>query len=275
VPSSFFPACRVGVIGGLGNAAGATFIEWRETGVLQQEARMHTATTAITYGKLSDPELAQRIASGDKGAFELMMRRHNQILYRTARSILRDDAEAEDAVQEAYLLAYRGMGGFRGEAKLSTWLVRIVVNEAISRGRKRGRAAEIIQLGGEAPEDEETVEGNMNETLPEQPEHAAQRAQARRLLEAKIDALPDAFRTVFVLRAVEELSVEEVAAALGIPEATVRSRFFRARGLLREALSKEIDLAYGDAFAFAGARCDRIVAGVMAKLEESGNASRS
>jgi len=230
---------------------------------------MQTATAAIAYDKLSDLELAQRIASGDKHAFELLMRRHNQILYRTARSILKDDAEAEDAVQEAWLLAYRAIGNFRGDAKLSTWLVRIVVNEAISRGRKRSRGAEVIQLSGEPQEDRESAEGSMDETLPEQPEGAAQRAQTRRLLESKIDELPDAFRTVFVLRALEELSVEESAVALGIPEATVRSRFFRARGLLREALSKEIDLAYGDAFAFAGARCDRIVAGVMAKLEEN------
>jgi len=231
---------------------------------------MQPATEAIAYGKLTDPELAQRISAGDKQAFELLMRRHNQILYRTARSILKDEAEAEDAVQEAYLLAYRGMSGFRGDAKLSTWLVRIVVNQAIARARRRKRGAEIIQLSGETREDSEAAEGNMNETLPEQPEAAAERAQTRQLLESKIDELPDAFRTVFVLRALEELSVEESAAALGIPEATVRSRFFRARGLLREALSKEIDLAYGDAFAFAGARCDRIVAGVMAKLEESG-----
>jgi len=234
------------------------------------------ATAAIAYGKLTDLELAQRIAAGDKGAFELLMRRNNQMLYRTARSILKDEAEAEDAVQEAYLLAYRGMSGFRGDAKLSTWLVRIVVNEAIGRARKRSRGAEIIQLGGETQEDREAVEGNMDDALPEQPEGAARRAQTRRLLEAKIDELPDAFRTVFVLRALEELSVEEAAVALGIPEATVRSRFFRARGLLREALSKEIDLAYGDAFAFAGARCDRIVAGVLARIaEESGKTSRS
>jgi RNA polymerase sigma-70 factor (ECF subfamily) len=230
---------------------------------------MQPATAAIAYGKLTDLELAQRIAAGDKGAFELLMRRHNQILYRTARSILKDDAEAEDAAQEAWLLAYRAIGNFRGDAKLSTWLVRIVVNEAISRGRKRSRGAEVIQLSGETLGDAEAVEENVNRTLPEQPEHAAQRAQTRKLLEAKIDELPDAFRTVFVLRALEELSVEESAVALDIPEATVRSRFFRARGLLREALSKEIDLAYGDAFAFAGARCDRIVAGVLARLEEN------
>src|SRR5439155_19437364 len=235
---------------------------------------MQPATAAIAYDKLSDLELAQRISTGDKHAFELLMRRHNQILYRTARSILKDDAEAEDAGHEAYLLAYGGVGGFRGEAKLSTWLVRIVVNEAIARARKRSRGAEIIQVSGETQEDGEAAEGNMDETLPEQPEGAAQRAQTRRLLESKIDELPDAFRTVFVLRALEELSVEESAVALGIPEATVRSRFFRARGLLREALSKEIDLAYSDAFAFAGARCDRIVAGVVAKLEEGGAGSR-
>src|SRR6266496_1911029 len=236
---------------------------------------MQPATAAIAYDKLTDPELARRIATGDKHAFELLMRRHNQKLYRTARSILKDDAEAEDAVQEAYLLAYRGMGRFRGDARLSTWLVRIVVNEAVTRLRRRGRSAEVIRLDGDAEPDSEIAEADMNEATPEQPEHAALRAETRRLLESKIDELPDAFRLVFVLRALEELSVEETAAALAVPEATVRTRFFRARGLLREALSKEIDLAYGDAFAFAGARCDRIVAHVLAKLTESERAARS
>lgn len=231
---------------------------------------MPRATQAIDCSRLSDSELAQRIAGGDQIALELLMRRHNQMLYRTARSILKEDAEAEDAVQEAYLLAYRGMSKFRGDAKLSTWLVRIVANEAIARTRKRSRRAEVIQLNSDAQEESEAVAQNETRTSPEQPERAAQRAQTRRLLEAKIDKLPDAFRTVFVLRAIEELSVEETAVALGIPEATVRTRFFRAKSLLRESLSREIDLAYGDAFAFAGARCDRIVAGVMARLAQSG-----
>ena len=230
---------------------------------------MHPATTATVDSKLPDPELAKRIAAGDRDAFRLLLKRYNQTLYRAARSVLKDEAEAEDAVQDAYLLAYRAMGKFRGDAKLSTWLVRIVINESIARLRKRSRNAEIIRLDSGA-ELNETEEASMGESTPEQPEHAAQRAEARRLLEAKIDELPDAFRTVFVLRAVEELSVEETAVALDIPEATVRTRFFRAKGLLREALSKEIDLAHGDAFAFAGARCDRIVANVMAKLEDSG-----
>jgi RNA polymerase sigma-70 factor (ECF subfamily) len=229
---------------------------------------MQTATSAVDYGSLSEPELARRIAAGDPNAFELLMRRHNQMLYRTARSILKDDAEAEDAVQEAYLLAYRAIGGFRGDAKLSTWLVRIVANEAIARFRRRRRSAEVIRLDGDSGATERDPEDGMNESRPEQPEQSARRAETRRLLEARIDELPDAFRAVFVLRAVEELSVEETAAALGIPEATVRTRFFRAKSLLREALSRDIDLAHGDAFSFAGARCDRIVASVIARLKD-------
>src|SRR5438876_10538307 len=113
---------------------------------------MQPATAAIAYGELTDLELAQRIATGDKHAFELLMRWYNQKLYRTARSILRDDAEAEDAVQEAYLRAYRGMSGIRGDARLSTWLVRIVVNEASGRARKRSRGAEMLQLSSETQE---------------------------------------------------------------------------------------------------------------------------
>ena len=225
---------------------------------------MHPVSARTAETALPDTEIARRIALGDQDAFVLLMRRYNQTLYRTARSILRDDAEAEDAVQEAYMLAYRAIGSFRGEAKLSTWLIRIVVNEAIARSRKVSRRAQIINIAG-GPE-ADTAEGNMEAATPEQPEHAAMRADSRRLLEAKIDALPESFRTVFVLRAIEDLSVEETAATLGIPEATVRTRYFRARSLLREALAREIDHAYGDAFAFAGGRCDRIVAGVLARI---------
>ena len=196
--------------------------------------------------------------------FEQLMREYNRLLFRAARAILRDDAEAEDAVQDAWLRAYRSMDGFRGEAKLSSWLVRIVVNEALGRLRKRARRAEVVPLHGGAGEGEREPEVAMHEH--DGPEHLTGRGEMRRLLEAKIDALPEAFRVVFVLRAVQELSVEEAAAALQIPEATVRTRFFRARSLLREALSQEIDLAFGGAFDIGGRRCDRIVAGVMARL---------
>jgi len=223
-----------------------------------RKAQIHTASTG------SDADLAKRVAAGDGKAFEQLMRRYNQALFRTARAILRDDAEAEDALQEAYLQAYRTLGAFRGEAKLSTWLARVVANEALQRLRKGARRAAIvpIQAGMASEELEQLPDSRMDQ----QPEAGAERAQVRKLLERRIDALPDAYRPVFVLRAVEELSVEETAKVLGIPEATVRSRFFRAKSLLREALAQEIDHAYGDAFAFAGERCDRIVANVMTRI---------
>ena len=202
----------------------------------------------------TDAELAGRVAAGDTAAFELVMRRHNRTLFRTARAILRDDAEAEDALQEAYLQAYGAIGGFRAEAKLSTWLARIVANAALMRLRKRARRGEVVPIDPGIP------------TMEETPERSAQLGQVRRLLEAQIDRLPDDYRAAFVLRAVEELSVEETAAVLQIPAATVRSRFFRAKGLLREALASSIDQAYEEAFAFAGERCDRIVAAVMEKI---------
>ena len=221
---------------------------------------------SITSSKdASDSELAHRVAQGEAVAFETLMRRHNRTLFRTARAILRDDAEAEDALQEAYLQAYRAIGSFRGEAKLSTWLARIVANEALMRVRRRARRAEIVPLQPGASEDEinQIADTNMDET----PEISAQRIEMRRLLEAQIDSLPDDFRAVFVLRAVDEMSVEDTAEALGIPPATVRTRLFRARSLLREGLAFKIDLACEEAFTFAGERCDRIVANVMERIE--------
>jgi RNA polymerase sigma-70 factor, ECF subfamily len=200
----------------------------------------------------TDTELIASILAGDLGAMETLMRLYNRRLYRTARAILRDDAEAEDAVQEAYLQAFRKLATFRGESKLSTWLVRITANQALMRRRRNPRSGDAAgeEVASEAPG----------------PQDDAERAQMRRLLEAHIDALPDGYRSVFVLRAVEELSVEETAAALAIPPATVRSRYFRARGLLRSWMPAELDPARRDAFAFAGARCDRIVRKVLGVL---------
>jgi len=231
---------------------------------------MQTNTVAAAGHTLSDAALAQRIVAGEPGAFEILMRRYNRPLYRTARSVLRDDAEAEDALQDAYLLAYRKISQFRCESSLSTWLTRIVLNAAIARSRKGKRRAQIFQLDGACEPGNQPKEETMDDAVaPEQPEHAAQRAEVRRLLERKIDELPDGLRTVLVLRALEELSVEETAAVLGIPETTVRTRFFRARGRLREALSHEIDFAFEEAFRFDGARCDRIVSGVLARLVDA------
>jgi RNA polymerase sigma-70 factor (ECF subfamily) len=210
-------------------------------------------------------ELAARAAHGDSAAFEALMRRYNRMLFRTARAILRDDAEAEDALQEAYIQAYRALGTFRREAELSTWLARIVANEALQRLRKHARRAEIVPLQPAADAELEQVSDTQTDKAPEL---GAARAEMRRLLESQIDALPDAYRSVFMLRAVEELSVEETAAVLDLAPATVRTRLFRARSMLREALAQKIDLACEDAFSFAGERCDRVVARVLARLNQ-------
>lgn len=214
----------------------------------------------------TDRELAFWAASGDQMAFEAIMRRHNRLLYRTARAIVGCDADAEDALQQAYLCAWRAVGEFRADAKLSTWLVRIVVNEAL--GFLRRRQAQVIPLEAAMASHEPDTQGRFQEDVERQPDRAAMRTELRNLMEARIDMLPSEYRRVFVLRGVEEMSVEEVALALDIPEATVRSRFFRARSLLREGLSQDMDMALGDAFSFDGERCNRIVASVHELLAE-------
>ena len=208
----------------------------------------------------TDLELVELVRAGDARAMETLIRRHNRSLYRTARAILRDDTEAEDAVQDAYIQAFRNLDAFRGESSLSTWLVRIAANAALMRRRRNVRRSEVI------PINHESGELLMDEIAEEQsagPESQAIGAQMRHLLEQRIDALPDLYRAVFVMRAVEEMSVEETAAALDLPPATVRTRFFRARALLRSSLEQEVDNALLDVFAFDGERCDRIVAGVL------------
>jgi RNA polymerase sigma-70 factor (ECF subfamily) len=206
---------------------------------------------------------ARRVAGGDRAAFETLMRRYNRRLYRLARASLRDDAEAKDALQDAYLNAYRAIGNFRGDATLSTWLSRLVLNECGMRQRRSARRRDIIPLI--------SSETSMAETenvadVAEGPERAAARTQMRSILESKVSGLPEALRVVFVLRSVEELSVAETAETLGITQETVRMRHFRAKGLLREALAREVDQAEGDLFEFGGRQCDGVVASVLAKL---------
>lgn len=207
--------------------------------------------------------MARLIAGGDKIQFTAMMRQYNRRLYRLARTVLRDETEAEDALQDAYVSAYHSMQQFRGEASLSTWLSRLVLNECLGRLRRSERRSRLMSLV--RPNNEMT---DVAEDDGRRPDWIVARAQMRGLLERKLDQLPEAFRLVFVLRSVEELSVEETAAALSIPAATVRSRYFRAKGLLREALAEEIDLAERDLFDFAGTRCDGVVERVLSRLRE-------
>lgn len=224
--------------------------------------------TAQTLVADDDLSIARRVVAGDRAAFELLMRRHNRRLYRLARATLRNDAEAEDALQDAYLHAYRSMSQFRGDAQLSTWLSRLVLNECFARIRRSARRQNVIPIV-DAPDWVEQAEA-MTSHDNSAPDDALARSQVRALLERKLDALPELFRIVFVLRSIEEMTVEETAQCLNIPEATVRSRHFRARGMLRESLAQAFDLAERDVFEFGGARCDRIVERVLSKLRDGG-----
>jgi RNA polymerase sigma-70 factor (ECF subfamily) len=223
------------------------------------------AQLPATGASLDDGSLAARIAGHDQAAFEIMMRRYNGRLFRVARAILKDDAAAEDVLQDAYLDAYRHMSGFRGGAGLGTWLTRIVINHALMRLRKERRHSVVVPFGNREPDDSHG-EAAVRDERAESPADATFRAEIRALIERGIDRLPIAFRTVFVMREIEDMTVEETATCLRIPPATVRTRLFRARALLREALARDIDAATADVFGFAGARCDRIVAGTLARL---------
>jgi len=210
--------------------------------------------------------LIERVAGRDPEAFEALMREHNTRLFRVARSILRSDEEAEDALQDTYLDAFRHAASFRGDSTVATWLTRIVINQALMRLRRRRGDRVIVPFTSSGGAEGEA--GEMADRTTEPPPAATFRHEVRRLLERRIDDLPVAFRTVFVMREVNEMSVEDTASALGIPSSTVRTRLFRARALLREALAKDLDSVTLDVFGFAGSRCDRIVAAVLARAPE-------
>ena len=214
-----------------------------------------------------DAALAARVASGDTAAFERLMRLHNRRLYRLARATLGNEADAEEALQDAYLNAFRAIGRFRGESSLATWLSRVVLHECLERLRRQWRRSSIVQLVS-SDADERVEHEFMSQPSPgATPHDHAERSEIRALLERRLDQLPEAFRTVFVLRGVEEMDVSEVAGCLGIPDATVRSRFFRARSMLRELLAQDFDVAERDVFSFGGRHCDRIVAAVLERLQ--------
>jgi len=216
---------------------------------------------ARAYARMDERGLSQLAANGDRGAFDVLMQRSNQRLFRVARAVVGNDDEAEDVLQAAYLAAYRSIGGFRGEAGLLTWLTAITLNEARARLRKRRPMLQIGILDKESP-----VILFPGITPPADPEAEAGRAQVRVLLEAGIDALPEDFRLVFMLREIEGLSVEETAAQLDLAVGTVKTRHFRARRLLREGLERQIDSGLSGVFPFLGKRCERIRAVVLARL---------
>ncbi|MEA3002476.1 MAG: hypothetical protein QOH81_1264 [Sphingomonadales bacterium] len=225
-----------------------------------------TAAALADFAALPDPELARRIAAGDRAAIRLVTERNNQRLFRAAWSILKQRDEAEDAVQSAYLSAFAAIGDFAGRASLSTWLTRIVVNEALGRLRAARRRRARLDAGSVVQLDEYREKLMRGSTSGSAPDAALAREQIRARLEQAIAGLPDAFRHVFVLREVEGLSVEDAAEALDILPATVKTRHLRARRRLQEALAPDLKAALTGTFPFAGADCARMTERVLAAL---------
>ena len=206
----------------------------------------------------TDEQVIERVLAGETALYEIIMRRYNQRLYRVVRAILRDDNEAEDVMQDAYVRAYQNLGQFASRSAFSTWLVRIAVHEALARLRRRNRFAAL-------DEEEETGEVHAASGDPD-PEQMLSQSELRRVLEQSILQLPPRYRTVVMLRDIEEMSTAETAAALGISEQNVKVRLHRAHVLARKMLLTRVGVCAKAAFPFMNARCDRVVAGVFARI---------
>lgn len=210
---------------------------------------------------LSDDEVVRRVLSGERQLFEILMRRHNRLLFRATRSILDNDVEAEDVMQEAYVRAYTHLASFEGRSAFSTWLTHIAVHEALVRKKRRGR---VVVMDPEMLPERDSAFHSGNRRSPEQ---LAMDTELRQYLESAIDRLPLNYRTVFMLRDVQGLNTAETAACLSITEQAVKTRLHRARMMLREDLSRRVGLNAEKVFEFLGERCDRIVAEVLARIE--------
>jgi RNA polymerase sigma-70 factor (ECF subfamily) len=223
---------------------------------------MHVVSGAILerWQGLSDEDIAARVLDGQTALYEVLMRRHNERIYRAARAILRDESEAEDVMQQAYVNAYANLRQFDRRAKFSSWLTRIAVNEALARARRRRRYDTLDENA--AP----SREIPMKTQHQADPEHQAFSRELSSLLEAAVDTLPDGHREVFMLRDVEGLSTTETADCLGVSDAVVKTRLSRARASLRRNLFERAGLAASDAFTFQRPRCDRVVAAVLARI---------
>ena len=219
---------------------------------------MHLVSAPVIeeWTVLSDEHVVARVLAGQTALFEVLMRRHNERLYRAARAIVKDESEAEDVMQQAYVNAYSHLRQFDRRAKFSTWLTRIAVHEAIARARRRGRYMTM---------EEESARPAAASSTPD-PERQAFARELGRLVESAIDRLPDGAREVFVLRQVEELSTEEAACVLDVSEAVVKTRLSRARAALRRDLEERAGLAEANAFRFLRPRCDAVVAAVLARI---------
>jgi RNA polymerase sigma-70 factor (ECF subfamily) len=203
--------------------------------------------------------LVHRAMAHEADAFRAIIKTHNQRLYRIARGVVRNDSEAEDIVQEAYVRAFAALATFRGDSSLATWLSRIVINEALGRLRKRRRTVAMP-----ASQEAQIIQFPLNPS--DDPERTMAQRQILKLVERATDNLPDVYRTVFIARVIEGLNIEETADLLGVRPETVKTRLHRARALVRKALDDEIGPVLLDAFPFAGRRCERLTEAVMKRL---------
>lgn len=210
---------------------------------------------------LTDDEVVARVRGGDLLSFEILMRRHNRTIFRAARAILRSDDEAEDVMQHAYLRAFEHLGEYQGQARFAAWITRIAVYEALARLRRRKFVTPLDEC--------EAEEADMTSTQQSSPEQRVSDAELRAITEAAIDELPRDFRLVFVLRAIEQMSVADVAESLGVPEQTVKTRFFRARLRLQQILMNQLTGASETVYDFHLVRCNRVVNAVLARVTAS------
>lgn len=224
-----------------------------------------TAAISMAASMMTDEEVVRRVRGGETALFEVLMRRYNQRLYRTARSILNNDGEAEDVMQDAYVRSYMHLDQFDGRARFSTWLTKIAVHEALARARKRQKMVELDATSG-------AMEGSMNlQSKEPSPEQDVLTHTMRIVLEAAIDRLPETYRAVFMLREIEEMSTTETADCLELSEEAVKVRLHRARALLRKDIYTQTGAATAEAFHFAGARCDRMVSVVFERIQSQHN----
>ncbi|GLC98000.1 RNA polymerase sigma factor [Cupriavidus sp. TA19] len=217
-----------------------------------------------------DADLVASARAGSADAFAVIMRLNNRLLFRAARGVVADDAEAQDIVQETYLRAFTSLDTFRGDAALSTWLVRIAINTALSAQRTRGRFVPMEQSEEEGADSWQETLMAMPSADSERPDAMAERGQMRDILQAAIERLPAMYRSVFMLRAVEDMSVDEAAFCLGVSGDVVKTRFLRARMMLRAILAEQAAPYLHGTFQFAGSRCDAVVSHVLGQLDVRG-----
>jgi RNA polymerase sigma-70 factor (ECF subfamily) len=222
---------------------------------------------------LSDFEVVARVRAGEPALFEILMRRHNQRIYRTVRAVLRNEHEIEDVMQQAYINAFTHLDQFEERAQFASWLTRIALNEAFRRRRKMRLSQSREEVPSNVDSNQEPSVETVVSAQPD-PERQAYVQELSHILEDAVDALPDSYRTVFMLRDIEGLSTSETGAGLGLGEEAVKTRLHRARALIRRAVTTQIGEAMATAFQFHAPRCDRVVSAVLARISSSDRSSR-